>query len=333
MAGVEEQALRHVGAPTYGPQAAVTSIVIDATSAASRASACVSHAHAGRSARGKSARGARARAPARPGAADVELREDRSRRSTSWRARRPSATPPSRRTGMNQRTLTPPIDPDELAADSPGDRGRPPRPRPGRPAQHSICRMRCSIDGWGRRRVHRFDAGPSQTLDCDRGGGGLAVRGAYRRPPRAGDDGHHSAADADRGQSADARARVEPHSRRPLQRPDRTSREDWQSASRRPAARRGRGAGRPEGVRQRHGDARGGCRCRRHRRGRDVSRPPGAVRVGQQARLARLRRRRAAAESFILQARRPPQGRRARSTPSSTRWSPTSRTRRWSRWT
>src|SRR5262249_10347943 len=29
------------------------------------------------------------------------------------------------RTGLNQRTLTPPIDPDELAADSPGDRGRP----------------------------------------------------------------------------------------------------------------------------------------------------------------------------------------------------------------
>ncbi|MGH9142358.1 MAG: hypothetical protein ACRD2I_14595, partial [Vicinamibacterales bacterium] len=29
------------------------------------------------------------------------------------------------RTGLNQRTLTPPIDPDELAPDSPGDRGRP----------------------------------------------------------------------------------------------------------------------------------------------------------------------------------------------------------------
>src|SRR5260370_16910613 len=29
------------------------------------------------------------------------------------------------RTGLNQRTLTPPIDPDELAADSPGDRGSP----------------------------------------------------------------------------------------------------------------------------------------------------------------------------------------------------------------
>src|SRR6266850_1675158 len=29
------------------------------------------------------------------------------------------------RTGLNQRTLTPPIDPDELAADSPGDRGAP----------------------------------------------------------------------------------------------------------------------------------------------------------------------------------------------------------------
>ncbi len=30
-----------------------------------------------------------------------------------------------RRAGLNQRTLTPPIDPDELAPDSPGDRGRP----------------------------------------------------------------------------------------------------------------------------------------------------------------------------------------------------------------
>ena len=29
------------------------------------------------------------------------------------------------RTGLNQRTLTPPIDPDELAPDSPGERGAP----------------------------------------------------------------------------------------------------------------------------------------------------------------------------------------------------------------
>ena len=30
-----------------------------------------------------------------------------------------------RRAGLNSRTLTPPIDPDELAPDSPGERGRP----------------------------------------------------------------------------------------------------------------------------------------------------------------------------------------------------------------
>ena len=55
------------------------------------------------------------------------------------------------RTGLNQRTLTPPIDPDELAPDSPGDRGRPadgggagPTP-PGRTFDLANA---LSIEGW-----------------------------------------------------------------------------------------------------------------------------------------------------------------------------------------
>src|SRR5438093_610887 len=55
------------------------------------------------------------------------------------------------RTGLNQRTLTPPIDPDELAADSPGDRGRPADAAPGgaaSPARTFDLSNALSIDGW-----------------------------------------------------------------------------------------------------------------------------------------------------------------------------------------
>jgi hypothetical protein len=53
------------------------------------------------------------------------------------------------RTGLNQRTLTPPIDPDELAADSPGDRGRPADAgAAGAPARIFDLSNALSIDGW-----------------------------------------------------------------------------------------------------------------------------------------------------------------------------------------
>src|SRR5437899_11469747 len=53
------------------------------------------------------------------------------------------------RTGLNQRTLTPPIDPDELAADSPGERGRPAEAAAGgAPARTFDLTNALSIDGW-----------------------------------------------------------------------------------------------------------------------------------------------------------------------------------------
>ena len=52
------------------------------------------------------------------------------------------------RTGLNQRTLTPPIDPDELAPDSPGDRGRPADAGAAGPARTFDLTNAFSIDGW-----------------------------------------------------------------------------------------------------------------------------------------------------------------------------------------
>src|SRR5204863_3546824 len=54
------------------------------------------------------------------------------------------------RTGLNQRTLTPPIDPDELAADSPGERGAPVGGAGGAsaPARTFDLSNAFSIDGW-----------------------------------------------------------------------------------------------------------------------------------------------------------------------------------------
>ena len=53
------------------------------------------------------------------------------------------------RTGLNQRTLTPPIDPDELAADSPGDRGRPADAAgAAAPSRTFDLTNAFSIDGW-----------------------------------------------------------------------------------------------------------------------------------------------------------------------------------------
>jgi hypothetical protein len=53
-----------------------------------------------------------------------------------------------RRSGLNGRTLTPPIDPDELAPDSPGDRGRPADAAERGPAKTFDLTDVYSIDGW-----------------------------------------------------------------------------------------------------------------------------------------------------------------------------------------
>jgi hypothetical protein len=53
-----------------------------------------------------------------------------------------------RRSGLNSRTLTPPIDPDELALDSPGERGRPADAPQGAPAKPFDLSNSYSIDGW-----------------------------------------------------------------------------------------------------------------------------------------------------------------------------------------
>src|SRR5204863_5784648 len=52
------------------------------------------------------------------------------------------------RTGLNQRTLTPPIDPDELAVDSPGDRGRPIEAATAGPSRTFDLTNALSIEGW-----------------------------------------------------------------------------------------------------------------------------------------------------------------------------------------
>src|SRR5262249_5256924 len=52
------------------------------------------------------------------------------------------------RSGLNPRTLTPPIDPDELATDSPGERGRPAdAPQPGSSKTFDLTDV-FTIQGW-----------------------------------------------------------------------------------------------------------------------------------------------------------------------------------------
>src|SRR5262249_43583353 len=52
------------------------------------------------------------------------------------------------RAGLNPRSLTPPIDPDELASDSPGDRGAAGPATPLPPAKNFDLSNPYSIDGW-----------------------------------------------------------------------------------------------------------------------------------------------------------------------------------------
>lgn len=58
-----------------------------------------------------------------------------------------AATATVARAGLNARTLTPPIDPNELATDSPGDRGRPAEASAARGKPFDLA-MPYSIDGW-----------------------------------------------------------------------------------------------------------------------------------------------------------------------------------------
>jgi hypothetical protein len=61
---------------------------------------------------------------------------------------RSTATVPVRRSGLNSRTLTPPIDPDELAPDSPGDRGRVQESAAAGPAKAFDLSNSYTIEGW-----------------------------------------------------------------------------------------------------------------------------------------------------------------------------------------
>ena len=153
------------------------------------------------------------------------------------------------RTGLNQRTLTPPIDPDELAPDSPGDRGRPADAAAGRRSGANLRSDERALDRrLVRRRVHRSDSGSHRHHDCARRRRRIRCRAAHIAA-RLGLEttGITLPLTRDRRQGADARARAEPDSRRPLQRARRAAREDRQSAARRSAARRGRGADRARG--------------------------------------------------------------------------------------
>ena len=89
------------------------------------------------------------------------------------------------RTGLNQRTLTPPIDPDELAADSPGDRGRadalPPR-RGAAPGASFDLTNALSIDGWYGDAY--TDLIPDRTRHRDRRSAARRIRSAPRISPR-----------------------------------------------------------------------------------------------------------------------------------------------------
>jgi hypothetical protein len=66
-----------------------------------------------------------------------------------WADARTSRTVDVFRAGLNPRTLTPPIDPNELATDSPGERGRPAEDAPGaQPARPFDLATAFSLNGW-----------------------------------------------------------------------------------------------------------------------------------------------------------------------------------------
>ena len=97
-----------------------------------------------------------------------------------------------RRAGLNSRTLTPPIDPDELAPDSPGDRGR--AAQPGASARQALrSRQRLLDRGLVRRRVYRPDSGSHGDVHRPWRRQRLAWRRAHRGAARARVDRRHAA--------------------------------------------------------------------------------------------------------------------------------------------
>ena len=171
-----------------------------------------------------------------------------------------------RRAGLNGRTLTPPVDPDEFLPDPTPDRpaGAPdPRLAPAKPFDLSSS---YSLEGWFGDAYADLIPDRTETTVVLGGAAGLAGRRARRRAAGTGDHRHHacpSPAGTTRSRSPPT-SRPDPH--RSRQHPRAAAHQDRQGATRRPEARRGRGAGRASRLRQRDGH-RGG----RRRRGRDLA--------------------------------------------------------------
>ena len=197
-------------------------------------------------------------------------RRSRERASSSWatavaRPARPTCSGP----GLNARTLTPPIDPNELATDSPGDRGRPAdgAPRARRPAGRSICRIRTrSAAGSATATPTSFPIAPRRALVV-----GDAARRALR--PRTSPRGWASRPRASRCRSRGRSTTCA--SRRASRIPILVGRDNrlvqdlvkiGRARPRRPAPGRRRRSDRAARVRRRDGDGRGRRRRGRHRR-------------------------------------------------------------------
>ena len=212
--------------------ASVTSIVVDSDRRGIASVTVRVQVPAGEAARAA----ARSRRPrsgpsARAGAADAQLRGDR-RNDRRPARRRPLRRPGVvRRAGLNARTLTPPIDPDELASDSPGERGRPAEGRRGiesvRPHRSVFAR------GWLGDAYTDLIPDRAET-PCSWGRHRFAGRRAHRGADWTGDHGHHAAADEHGGQGARRRARAEPDSRGPRSSAGRRPRQGRQGPADRP---------------------------------------------------------------------------------------------------
>ena len=111
-----------------------------------------------------------------------------------WADNRMAATADVLRAGLNARTLTPPIDPNELATDSPGDRGRPADAAPGaQPARTFDLATPYTIGGWFGD-VYA-DLIPDRTeTSIVVGSGSDALSRAHRRAAGARDHRRHTAA-------------------------------------------------------------------------------------------------------------------------------------------
>ena len=196
------------------------------------------------------------------------------------------------RAGLNARTLTPPIDPNELATDSPGDRGRPADAAPARsPARRSIWPIRTASPDGSATATRPDSRSHRDELIIGRAADGAVAR---RTSPR-GSDWRRPASRCRSRETADEvrdpRARTEPDPGRARQPTGAGSGQDRSGRPVEPGGRRRRGADCAEGVRESDRDGRRRCRCRRHRGGGPVSGAARSVRVGQPARRVVARRR------------------------------------------